>query len=114
MQVFFESYTHNAQLSTALPVAIPAAQTDESQSYADLMWAKANNSGTDYTKDGTTAPVALTFGHCLSKLTMNCTVDASVGLYLQEVITDERYDRYVEDLVNSHRYIDCDNAVCRS
>ena len=36
-------------------------------------------------------------------------------LYLQEVITDgKRYDRYVEDLVNSHRYIDCDKAVCRN
>lgn len=35
--------------------------------------------------------------------------------YLQEVITDgKRYDRYVEDLVNSHRYIDCDKAVCRN
>lgn len=36
-------------------------------------------------------------------------------LYLQEVITDsKRYDRYAEDLVNSHRYIDCDKAVCRN
>lgn len=36
-------------------------------------------------------------------------------IYLQEVITDgKRYDRYVEDLVNSHRYIDCDKAVCRN
>lgn len=36
-------------------------------------------------------------------------------LYIQEVITDgKRYDRYVEDLVNSHRYIDCDKAVCRN
>lgn len=36
-------------------------------------------------------------------------------LYLQEVITDgKRYSRYVEDLVNSHRYIDCDKAVCRN
>lgn len=36
-------------------------------------------------------------------------------LYLQEVITDgKRYDRYVEDWMNSHRYIDCDNAVCRN
>ena len=36
-------------------------------------------------------------------------------LYLQEVITDgKRYDRYVEDWMNSHRYIDCDKAVCRN
>lgn len=36
-------------------------------------------------------------------------------LYLQDVIADgKRYDRYVDDFVNSHRYIDCDNAVCRN
>lgn len=36
-------------------------------------------------------------------------------LYLKEVITeDKRYDRYTDDFVNSHRYIDCDKAVCRN
>lgn len=36
-------------------------------------------------------------------------------LYLQDVLTDsKRYDRYVDDFVNSHRYIDCDHAVCRN
>lgn len=36
-------------------------------------------------------------------------------LYLQEVITEgKRYDRYTDDFVNSHRYIDCDKAVCRN
>lgn len=36
-------------------------------------------------------------------------------LYLQDVIADgKRYDRYVDDFVNSHRYIDCDNAICRN
>ncbi|WP_222618914.1 hypothetical protein [Bacteroides hominis] len=35
--------------------------------------------------------------------------------YLQDVVTDgKRYDRYVDDFVNGHRYIDCDNAVCRN
>ena len=35
--------------------------------------------------------------------------------YLQDVITDgKRYDRYVDDFVNGHRYIDCDHAVCRN
>lgn len=76
--IAYYPYTDNAQLATALPVAIPAAQTDESQSSADLMWAKANNSDTGYTKDAN-RKVDFTFGHCLSKLTMNCTVDASVG-----------------------------------
>ena len=36
-------------------------------------------------------------------------------VYLQEVkIYGKQYCRYVEDFVNSHRYIDCDNAVCRN
>ena len=36
-------------------------------------------------------------------------------LYLQDVVAEgKRYDRYVDDFVNSHRYIDCDHAVCRN
>lgn len=36
-------------------------------------------------------------------------------LYLQDVIVNgKRHDRYVDDFVNSHRYIDCDHAVCRN
>lgn len=77
--IAYYPYTNNAQLTAALPVEIPTVQTDESQSSADLMWAKANNSAKGYTKEGSADPVALTFGHCLAKLTMNCTVDASVG-----------------------------------
>lgn len=35
--------------------------------------------------------------------------------YLQNVIAEgKRYDRCVDDFVNSHRYIDCDHAVCRN
>ena len=44
------------------------------------MWAKANNdNGKGYNKVRN-ATVAFTFGHCLSKLTMNCKLDASVGV----------------------------------
>ena len=36
-------------------------------------------------------------------------------LYLQDVIVDgKRYDRYVDDFINRHRYIDCNHAVCRN
>ncbi|MDB0672601.1 hypothetical protein PL416_06295, partial [Barnesiella intestinihominis] len=36
-------------------------------------------------------------------------------LYLQNVIVEgKRYSRYVDDFINSHRYINCDNAVCRN
>lgn len=36
-------------------------------------------------------------------------------LYLQDVMTGgKRYGRYVDDFINSHRYIDCNSAVCRN
>lgn len=36
-------------------------------------------------------------------------------LYLRDVIANgKRYDRYAADFVNSHRYIDCNKAVCRN
>lgn len=36
-------------------------------------------------------------------------------VYLHDVVTcGKQYRRYVEDFVNSHRYIDCDHAVCRN
>ena len=36
-------------------------------------------------------------------------------LYLQDVIADgKRYNRYVDDFINSHRYINCNSAVCRN
>lgn len=77
---FIAYYPHadGAKLSTDLKVKIAADQTDETQRATDLMWAKADNSGTGYTK-GANKKVEFTFGHCLSKLTMNCTVDHSVG-----------------------------------
>lgn len=36
-------------------------------------------------------------------------------IYLQDVIkSGKRYDRYVDDFVHSHRYINCNDAVCRN
>ena len=36
-------------------------------------------------------------------------------LYLQDVILNgKRYDRYVDDFINSHRYINCNSAICRN
>lgn len=36
-------------------------------------------------------------------------------LYLQDVMVGgKRYGRYVDDFINSHRYIDCNSAVCRN
>lgn len=77
---FIAYYPHSngAQLAAALPIEIALAQTGDTQRDTDLMWAKANNATKGYTKDAA-ATVDFTFGHCLSKLTMNCTVDASVG-----------------------------------
>lgn len=37
------------------------------------------------------------------------------AIYLREVVGEgKRYHRYVDDFVNSHRYIDCNNAICRN
>lgn len=37
------------------------------------------------------------------------------AVYLHDVVTcGKLYRRYVEDFVNSHRYIDCDKVVCRN
>ncbi len=36
-------------------------------------------------------------------------------MYLRDVVAgSKQYHRYVEDFVNSHRYIDCNHAVCRN
>lgn len=76
--ISYYPYTDGAALDTSFPVTIETTQTDASQPGFDLMWAKATNSDQGYNKV-LNATVAFTFGHCLSKLTMNCTLDASVG-----------------------------------
>ncbi|WP_129617022.1 hypothetical protein [Bacteroides cellulosilyticus] len=36
-------------------------------------------------------------------------------LYLRDVIVGgKRYSRYVDDFINSHRYINCNNAICQN
>ena len=76
--ISYYPYTNGAALDTSFPVTIETTQTDASQPGFDLMWAKATNSDKGYNKV-LNATVAFTFGHCLSKLTMNCTLDGSVG-----------------------------------
>lgn len=76
--IAYYPYRDGAKLDTHLGLAIATTQTDATQAATDLMWAKADNSGSGYRKSENTT-VALTFGHCLAKLTMNCKVDASVG-----------------------------------
>lgn len=82
--IAYYPYKENASFDADLPVTIATDQTTtNAQADCDLMWAKADKNGNGYTKDtDATTPVALTFGHCLAKLTMNCTVDASVGATL--------------------------------
>lgn len=82
--IAYYPYKENVSFDADLPVAIATDQTTpDAQAGCDLMWAKADKNGNGYTKDAdATTPVALTFGHCLAKLTMNCTVDASVGATL--------------------------------
>lgn len=83
--IAYYPHTAGATLTTPLPVTIGTPQTTASQADFDLLWAKAANTaaagttGTGYTKESAGA-VELKFGHCLSKLTMNCKLDASVGV----------------------------------
>lgn len=78
--IAYYPYSGDTKLTDALPVKIAVAQTDDTQRATDLMWTKADNGGSGYSKNETAAPpVALTFSHRLSKLTMNCTVHTSVG-----------------------------------
>ena len=77
--IAYYPYRDGAKLDTHLGLAIATTQTDATQAATDLMWAKADNSGSGYRKSENTT-VALTFGHCLAKLTMNCKLDASVGV----------------------------------
>lgn len=85
---FIAYYPHRdaATLTAALPVDIPAAQTSATQAAADLLWARADNATAGYTNDYA-APVKFTFGHCLSKLTMNCTLDANVAAAMPDDAT---------------------------
>lgn len=76
--IAYYPYRDDASTNAQLEIEIATTQTDATQAATDLMWTKADNSGSGYTK-GRNTTVALTFGHCLAKLTMNCKVDASVG-----------------------------------
>lgn len=76
--IAYYPYADGASFFKDLKVEIATNQTDETQRATDLMWAKADNGDKGYTKGENLKP-ELNFGHCLSKLTMNCTVDASVG-----------------------------------
>ncbi|MBC5614552.1 fimbrillin family protein [Bacteroides hominis] len=82
--IAYYPYKENVSFDADLPVTIATDQTaTDAQPGCDLMWAKADKNGNGYTKDAdATTPVALTFGHCLAKLRMNCTVDVSVGVTL--------------------------------
>lgn len=77
---FIAYYPHKegAALGIPLDVVIATNQTSDTQADTDLMWAKADNSGPGYAKDAA-IPVALDFSHRLSKLTMNCKLDVSMG-----------------------------------
>lgn len=86
--IAYYPYKEDVLFDADLPVTIATDQTTtDAQPGCDLMWAKADKNGNGYIKDtDATTPVALTFGHCLAKLTMNCMVDASVGATLDNAM----------------------------
>lgn len=78
--IAYYPYREGLQLSTnSFDVKLGGTQTAASQAEIDLMKARADNGGNGYTKGNGNTPIALQFSHCLSKLTMNCKLDRSVG-----------------------------------
>lgn len=79
--IAYYPYKENVSFDADLPVTIATDQTaTDAQPGCDLMWAKADKNGSGYEKDvDATTFVALTFDHCLAKLTMNCEVADNVG-----------------------------------
>lgn len=72
------SYVTRLPFTGSILINLGYKQTADNQAQIDVLWAKADKGGAGYSK-AEKADVAFTFGHCLSKLTMNCTLDASVG-----------------------------------
>lgn len=67
-------YASGAELTTPIDVEIGTVQTAISQPTFDLLWAKADNSSSGYSKTThATVPVALKFDHKLTKIVMKTT-----------------------------------------
>lgn len=81
--IAYYPYDGGSTLTTPINVEIATEQTDANQPDFDLLWAKAYNSGSGYTK--ATPNVALAFEHKLSKIVMNCTAHASVTAPLTDM-----------------------------
>lgn len=77
--IAYYPYREGSKLGSTFPVYVGGTQTAASQAEIDMMWAKADNGGNGYTKENKTG-VALNFSHRLSKLTMNCKLDPSIGV----------------------------------
>lgn len=77
---FIAYYPHTADYTLAADVliSVPANQTGSAQAGADLLWAKANNNESGYTKAYSSA-VGLVFDHKLARLEMNILAGEGVG-----------------------------------
>ncbi|MDR2810204.1 MAG: fimbrillin family protein [Tannerellaceae bacterium] len=78
--IAYYPYATGKAISDQLSVNVSGAQTAASQAAIDLLWAKANNNGSGYTK--ATPNVALSFDHKLSKIVMNVKAAANVNASL--------------------------------
>lgn len=76
--IAYYPYREGYQLDTPIIYTIDDEQTTETQATFDLMWARAHNNDVGYDKNYI-GGIPLHFNHLLSKLTMNCKIDASVG-----------------------------------
>jgi hypothetical protein len=82
---FIAYYPYTSSITTLGDYSVNVA-TQTTPANIDLLYAKATNSGSGYDKDNTSA-VALTFGHQLSKLTLNVTAAGSTQIAPADLTT---------------------------
>jgi hypothetical protein len=77
---FYAYYPYLATDGINIDSKIDVSTADQTkQPEFDMMWAKADNTGSGYNKNfGGNIP--LVFAHCLARLTMNCKLDPSTGI----------------------------------
>lgn len=77
---FIAYYPYTATEGLSMDSQIPVTTTDQSRQPAfDMMWAKADNTGSGYNKNFD-ANIPLEFTHRLARITMNCKFDANTGI----------------------------------
>lgn len=79
--IAYYPWANNKLMSDVLDVDVAGVQTSATQAATDLLWAKADNSGSGYDKvTNKNTAVALAFNHKLAKMVMKCNAAPNVGI----------------------------------